>query len=107
MGKYLQPFTRYSTKEKPEVPKCQMLAANILKVRLEARTLNLIVRLEARTLNLIVRLEARTLNLKGYRFANITANEVHANISDFTISVLPLSGIHVCVIYTHLHPNFL
>ena len=31
MGKYLQPFTRYSTKEKPEVPKCQMLAANILK----------------------------------------------------------------------------
>ena len=31
LGKYLQPFTRYSTKEKPEVPKCQMLAANILK----------------------------------------------------------------------------
>ena len=30
-GKYLQPFTRYSTNEKPEVPKCQMLAANILK----------------------------------------------------------------------------
>ena len=31
LGKYLQPFTRYSTKEKPEVPKCQMSAANILK----------------------------------------------------------------------------
>ena len=31
LGKYLQPFTRYSRKEKPEVPKCQMLAANILK----------------------------------------------------------------------------
>ena len=27
----MPPFTRYSTKEKPEVPKCQMLAANILK----------------------------------------------------------------------------
>ena len=27
----MQPFTRYSRKEKPEVPKCQMLAANILK----------------------------------------------------------------------------
>ena len=32
LGKYLQPFTRYSTKEKPEVPKCQMLAANILNL---------------------------------------------------------------------------
>ena len=32
LGKYLQPFSRYSTKEKPEVPKCQMLAANILKL---------------------------------------------------------------------------
>ena len=30
-GKYLQLFTRYSRNEKPEVPKCQMLAANILK----------------------------------------------------------------------------
>ena len=30
LGKYLQPFTTYSTKEKQEVPKCQMLAANIL-----------------------------------------------------------------------------
>ena len=32
LGKYLQPFTRHSRKEKPEVPKCQMLAANILKM---------------------------------------------------------------------------
>ena len=32
LGKYLQPFTRYSRKEKPEVPKCQMLAANIFKL---------------------------------------------------------------------------
>ena len=35
LGKYLQPFTRYSTKEKPEVPKCQMLAANILNINNE------------------------------------------------------------------------
>ena len=33
VGKYLQPFKRNSTKYKPEVPKCQMLAANILKER--------------------------------------------------------------------------
>ena len=33
LEKYLQPFSRYSTKEKPEAPKCQMLAANILKPR--------------------------------------------------------------------------
>ena len=32
LGKYLQPFTRCSRKEKLEVPKCQMLAANILNI---------------------------------------------------------------------------
>ena len=31
LGKYLQPFTKYSTKENPEVQKCQILAANILQ----------------------------------------------------------------------------
>ena len=33
-GKYLQPLTRYSRKEKPEVPKCQMIAANILNANI-------------------------------------------------------------------------
>ena len=37
----LQPFTRYSRKEKTEAPKCQMLAANILKLNWRLQVKNL------------------------------------------------------------------
>ena len=40
----MQPFSRYSKKEKPEVPKCQMLAANILKlILLESPNLQIVL----------------------------------------------------------------